>query len=126
MVEQLHLEIISGDALSTSEHQTVVSLCSRAFEEDMAPLMATFGGETHVLGTYEGVFVTPPLLPHRRPQGVVDLLQRPVIAPDTEVVIDTLPFWIVFRQHPPLDAPHNNIHDGIDDLTHIQAARSAA
>ena len=58
MVEQLHLEIISGDALSTSEHQTVVSLCSRAFEEDMAPLMATFKGETHVLGTYEGVLVS--------------------------------------------------------------------
>ena len=58
------------------------------------------------------------------PQPVVDALPGAVIAPNTEVMVDTLPVRIILGQHTPLGASDQNIQDGIDDLAHVQAAWS--
>ena len=70
------------------------------------------------------MFVMTSAAPDVCAQGVVEALPSPVIAPDTEGMVDTFPVRIVFGQHASLGASDQNIQDGIDDLTHIQAARS--
>lgn len=49
-----------------------------------------------------------------------------VVTPFPKVVVDTLPLRILFRQHSPLDAAHNDVHDAVDHFPHIQAAGSSA
>ena len=60
------------------------------------------------------------------PQRVMNALTRAIIAPASEVMIDTFPGWVVCRQHPPLDSPYHEIHEAIDDLPHVQASWSSA
>lgn len=35
--------------------------------------------------------------------------------------VDALPLWVLLGQHPPLNATHDNVQDGIDHLAHVQA-----
>src|SRR5947209_8922078 len=57
---------------------------------------------------------------------VVDALPRPIITPVSKVGVDTLPRWVLPRQHPPLTPTHDDVHDRIDDPSHLQAAWSAS
>ncbi len=48
--EPLHITIVPGTALSAALRQDIIALCTRAYEEDFADIMAAFTGATHVLG----------------------------------------------------------------------------
>ncbi|MEB3210604.1 MAG: GNAT family N-acetyltransferase [Leptolyngbyaceae bacterium] len=50
MTDQLHLEVVSSDALSDSDRRDIITMCNRAYEEELEPLFNTFGTATHVLG----------------------------------------------------------------------------
>ena len=66
------------------------------------------------------------LSPHRRTQGVIDALPGTIITLHTNIMVDRLPLWIVFWQHPPLDATHDEIEHRVDHLAHVQTARTTA
>lgn len=50
MGTELRIEIVKGQTLSGDERNTIIDLCSRAFEEDLYTLFKTFSEATHVLG----------------------------------------------------------------------------
>jgi aminoglycoside 2'-N-acetyltransferase I len=54
----LVLKVIPRDKLSAVEYGAIVDLCSRAFEEDYAPYLATFEDAVHVLARLDGVLVS--------------------------------------------------------------------
>jgi aminoglycoside 2'-N-acetyltransferase I len=49
MKKDIRIQVVVGGELSSDARDEIVSFCSRAFEEDMAPLFETFRGATHVL-----------------------------------------------------------------------------
>ena len=53
-------------------------------------------------------------------------LPSAIVAPTAEVVINALPVGKLLRQHAPLNAPDDDIEDGIDDLAHIKLAWTAS
>ena len=63
-------------------------------------------------------------LPHFGPQCVMDPLPDAILAPVPKVGVHALPFRILLRQHPPLDATDSDVQDAIDDQPHVQAAGS--
>jgi len=73
-----------------------------------------------------GMFMSVRLPPDGGAQGVMNALPCAIITPAAEILIDTLPQRIVFGQHPPLDTAHDDIHEGIDDLAHVQTAGASA
>ena len=76
--------------------------------------------------TRRGLLMPAGLASHLRSQRVMDPLPSVIIPPVAEVAIHTLPGWVFFRQHPPLDAADDHVQDGIDDLPHLQAAGASA
>ena len=50
MSTELRIEVVKGQALSGDERNSIIDLCSRAFEEDFEALFETFSEATHVLG----------------------------------------------------------------------------
>lgn len=50
MTETLRITIIPGASLPSAVRQEIIALCTRAYEEDFADLLATFPAATHVLG----------------------------------------------------------------------------
>ncbi|GIV78348.1 MAG: hypothetical protein KatS3mg050_2742 [Litorilinea sp.] len=72
------------------------------------------------------MFVSPFPAAHLGPQRVVDPLPGTVVSPLAKVGVDTWPRRVRSRQHPPLDATDSQIENRIDDLAHIQAARSSS
>src|SRR3954447_4271273 len=57
------------------------------------------------------------------PQGVVDLLEEPLVPPGVEVVADQAPGREVVRQHPPGAATFGQVEQGVD---HFAAGVGAA
>ena len=55
---QLKLKVISTTLLSDSDRNPVLSLCNRAYEEDLGPLFNTLQPTTHILGYYKQTLVT--------------------------------------------------------------------
>ena len=55
---QLKLKVISSTLLSDSDRNLVLSLCNRAYEEDLGPLFNTLQPTTHILGYYKQTLVT--------------------------------------------------------------------
>ncbi len=49
---QLQIEVVSCEDLSKIAYKAIISLCSRAFEEAYAPILAPLKGSTHLLGYY--------------------------------------------------------------------------
>lgn len=47
-----------SDSLSDADRRAIISLCNRAFEEDLEPLFNTFVDATHVLGYWDGSLVS--------------------------------------------------------------------
>ena len=69
-----------------------------------------------------GMFVAPSLLAHLGTQRVVKPLPVPTIAPLVEIPVHTGPLGILMGEHPPFDAPIDDIKKRIDDRPHIQLA----
>ncbi len=69
-----------------------------------------------------GMFVAAFLLAHLDAQGVVEALPGTGIAPLAEIPVHTGPLRILMREHPPFDAPVDDIKNGIDHRPHIQLA----
>ena len=55
---QLKLKVIGSTLLSDSDRNPVLSLCNRAYEEDLGPLFNTLQPTTHILGYYKQTLVT--------------------------------------------------------------------
>src|SRR5215470_17007677 len=68
------------------------------------------------------VLVAVRLLADLGAQGVVEALPGSTVAPLTEIPVYTGPFGIFMGQHPPLDAPVDDIKEGIDHRSHLQLA----
>jgi GNAT superfamily N-acetyltransferase len=49
-MQDLRLQVRPAAELTPALSATIIALCQRAYEEDVAPLFATFEGGTHVLG----------------------------------------------------------------------------
>lgn len=47
---ELKIEIIQGERLSSIQRENIITLCNRAYEEDLGALFDTFAEATHVLG----------------------------------------------------------------------------
>jgi aminoglycoside 2'-N-acetyltransferase I len=58
MSDHLRVEIVSNESLSDADRGDIISLCSRAYEEDLEPLCNTFVDATHVLGFCAGPLVS--------------------------------------------------------------------
>ena len=69
-----------------------------------------------------GMFVAPSLPAHVGTQRVVEPLPVPTIAPLVEIPVHTGPLRILMGEHPPFDAPVDDIKERIDDRPHIQLA----
>jgi aminoglycoside 2'-N-acetyltransferase I len=55
---QLNIQVIPGALISGTLKEEMISLCNRAYEEDMEPLLETFVGATHVLGHLNDMLVS--------------------------------------------------------------------
>jgi aminoglycoside 2'-N-acetyltransferase I len=56
--DQFNLQVIHGKLISETLKKEIISLCNRAYEEDMEPLLETFMDATHILGYLDGVLVS--------------------------------------------------------------------
>src|SRR5947209_15236243 len=70
------------------------------------------------------LFVTTCESADLRSKRVMKPLPRSIIAPLLEIGVHTLPGRILPRQHAPLTATDDNVHDRIDHRSHLQCARS--
>jgi len=50
MEDQLQLKVVNSESLPDADRSTIISLCNRAYEEDLEPLFNTFRTATHALG----------------------------------------------------------------------------
>jgi len=55
---QLGIKIFRQEELSETNRAAIISLCSRVYEEDYVPALATFTDATHLLGLVDGVLVS--------------------------------------------------------------------
>ena len=62
------------------------------------------------------------LLAHVGAPGVVDPLPVPAVAPLADIPVDALPLGILMGEHPPFNAPIDDIKERIDHRAHIQLA----
>jgi aminoglycoside 2'-N-acetyltransferase I len=76
MNDHLHIQVLSSESLSNTGRRNIISLCNRAYEEDMQPLFDTFVGATHVLGFLDGSLVSHALWVTRYLQVGTDPLLR--------------------------------------------------
>jgi aminoglycoside 2'-N-acetyltransferase I len=54
----LSIQVVRGASLSDAARRDIISLCNRAFEEDLELLLDTFVGATHVLGYCDNSLVS--------------------------------------------------------------------
>jgi len=57
-LSDLHIELCPTAALSPSDQQEVLRLCSEAYEEDFAPYLEVIGPGIHLFGRIEGALVS--------------------------------------------------------------------
>lgn len=73
---ELQIEVVDGQTLSAFERKSIITFCSRAFEEELEALFDTFSRPTHVLGYRAGKLVSHALWVTRRLQVDNDLMLR--------------------------------------------------
>ena len=56
-LEHFEIKVIHSKLTSETLRKEIVSLCNRAYEQDMQTLLETFVDATHVLGYYNDLFV---------------------------------------------------------------------
>ena len=49
MEDQLQLKVVNSESLPDADRSTIISLCNRAYEEDLEPLFNTFRTATRTL-----------------------------------------------------------------------------
>lgn len=54
---QLDIRVIHSSKLGEALHGEIISLCNRAYQEDMQPILQTFVDATHILGYCDGLLV---------------------------------------------------------------------
>ena len=57
-VNSLDIKVIHSRELSPNLRREIVSLCNRAYEEDIEFIFNTFVGATHIIGYYNDIFVS--------------------------------------------------------------------
>ena len=72
------------------------------------------------------MLVSPDSLTDPHSERVMQPTPATIVPPLPEVGVDALPRRKVARQHPPLDATHSQVENGINDQTHIQTAGASA
>jgi len=72
------------------------------------------------------MLVPPAALTKPHSERVMQPSPSAIVPPLPEVGVDTLPRRKVARQHPPRDATHSQVENGINHQTHIQAAGASA
>ncbi len=65
MNNRLTIHVVQGASLSEAARSHIIALCNRAYDEDLAPLFETFVDASHVLGYYNGLFVSHALWVNR-------------------------------------------------------------
>lgn len=55
---ELGIEVVPGSALSDLDRRQIVAFCTRAYDEDMAPVFRSFADPTHVLGFRAGALAS--------------------------------------------------------------------
>jgi aminoglycoside 2'-N-acetyltransferase I len=73
---QFNIQVIQGSLISETLKKEIVSLCNRAYEQDMGPLFETFVGATHVLGHVDGMLVSHALWVTRHLQMGTEPIMR--------------------------------------------------
>lgn len=73
---QINIQVIQGKLISETLRREIISLCNRAYEEDMQPLFETFIDATHILGYSDDVLVSHALWVTRYLQAGTDLIMR--------------------------------------------------
>ena len=58
MDENLKVEVVHADQLSSQQVAEIHALCNRAYKEDLEPLFRTFTDTTHVLGWWDSAIVS--------------------------------------------------------------------
>jgi aminoglycoside 2'-N-acetyltransferase I len=56
--DQFNIQVVRGNLISEALKNEIVSLCNRAYEQDMEPLLETFVDATHILGYFDGILVS--------------------------------------------------------------------
>lgn len=74
--DQFNIQVIHGKAISETLKKEIISLCNRAYEEDMESLLETFVDATHILGYFESVLVSHALWVTRYLQAGTDPIMR--------------------------------------------------
>lgn len=54
----LQIEVVQSKLLSDPERREIIALCTRTYDEDMAPVINTFSDPTHLLGFYQGALAS--------------------------------------------------------------------
>jgi aminoglycoside 2'-N-acetyltransferase I len=75
-VDQFNIEIAPGNLISEILKKEIISLCNRAYEEDMESVLATFVDATHILGYSDHVLVSHALWVTRYLQAGTDPVMR--------------------------------------------------
>ena len=68
------------------------------------------------------VLVAPSLLAHLGAQRIMEALPVSTVAPLAEIPVHTRPLGILMGEHPPFNAPIDDIKERIDHRAHIQLA----
>src|SRR5262245_43037507 len=94
------------------------------FPAIVAPLPAQFCGldALTVEAARGGVLRATRFLAHPGPQGGMQPWPVPAVAPLAEIPVHTGPLRILMRQHTPLDAPGDDIENGMNHRPHIEFA----
>lgn len=54
----LNIQVVPGQQISDSLRREIISLCNRAYGENLTSLFETFADPTHILGSYDGQLVS--------------------------------------------------------------------
>jgi aminoglycoside 2'-N-acetyltransferase I len=73
---QFSIQVIDRKLISGTLRQEIISLCNRAYEENMASLFETFVNATHILGYCEGELVSHALWVTRYLQAGTNPIMR--------------------------------------------------
>jgi len=68
-MSDLTLRVLPSASLSVADRAQIITLCNRAYEEDIQPLLETFVDATHVLGYHQELLVSHALWVTRQLQA---------------------------------------------------------
>jgi aminoglycoside 2'-N-acetyltransferase I len=75
-IGRLNIQVMRGELISDTDRRNIISLCNRAYEEDIEALFDTFVDATHVLGYFEGSLVSHALRVTRYLQAGTNPMMR--------------------------------------------------